>query len=90
MHRQWAPELLPLIKYEEKRLYFVNESNNNRYVAFNEAHLFKFNSIQFYLYSAFNKGALSQSCFTENRPLMSKLRATVARKNSLADNRKKP
>ena len=27
-----------------------------------------FNSIQFYLYSAFNKGALSQSCFTENRP----------------------
>ena len=49
-----------------------------------------FNSIQFYLYSAFNKGALSQSCFTENRPLMSKPRATVARKNSLADNRKKP
>ena len=40
--------------------------------------------------SAFNKGALSQSCFTENRPLMSKPRATVARKNSLADNRKKP
>ena len=28
----------------------------------------QFNSIQFYLYSAFNKGALSQSCFTENRP----------------------
>ena len=26
----------------------------------------QFNSI--YLYSAFNKGALSQSCFTENRP----------------------
>ena len=49
----------------------------------------KLNSIQFYLYSAFNKGALSQSCFTENRPLMSKPRATVARKNSLADNRKK-
>ena len=49
-----------------------------------------FNSIQFYLYSAFNKGALSQSCFTENQPLMSKPRATVARKNSLADNRKKP
>ena len=50
----------------------------------------QFNSIQFYLSSAFNKGALSQSCFTENRPLMSKPRATVARKNSLADNRKKP
>ena len=48
------------------------------------------NSIQFYLYSAFNKGALSQSCFTENRPPMSKPRATVARKNSLAYNRKKP
>ena len=29
---------------------------------------FLFNSIQCYLYSAFNKGALSQSCFTENRP----------------------
>ena len=50
----------------------------------------KFNSIQFYLYSTFNKGALSQSCFTENRLPMSKPRATVARKNSLADNRKKP
>ena len=50
----------------------------------------QFNSIQFYMYSTFNKGALSQSCFTENRPLMSKPRATVARKNSLADNRKKP
>ena len=47
------------------------------------------NSIQFYLYSAFNKGALSQSCFTENRPSMSTPRATVARKNSLADNSKK-
>ena len=47
-------------------------------------------SIQFYLYSAFNKGAFSQSCFTENCPPMSKPRATVARKNSLADNRKKP
>ena len=44
-------------------------------------------SIQFYLY---NKGALSQSCSTENRPPMSKPRATVARKNSLADNKKKP
>ena len=45
--------------------------------------IIQFNSIPFYLYSAFNKGALSQSCFTENRPLMSKPRATVARKNSL-------
>ena len=42
-------------------------------------------SITFYLYGAFNKGALSQSCFTENRPQMSKPRATVARKNSLAE-----
>ena len=38
----------------------------------------------------FYEGALSQSCFTENWPPMSKPRATVARKNSLADNRKKP
>ena len=51
---------------------------------------FPINSIQFYSYTAFNKGAFSQSCFTENQPPMSKPRATVARKNSLADNRKKP
>ena len=56
-----------------------------------KAHLLKwitlsviFFSIQFYLW------AWSQSCFTENRPPMSKPTATVARKNSLADDRKKP
>ena len=59
----------------------VHYSQNTNYIFF---------SIKFYLYCAFNKGALSQSCFTENRPPMSKARATVARKNSLADNRKKP
>ena len=52
----------------------------------------QFNSIQFYLYSAFYNTGLSQSSFTKGpglRPPQSKPRATVARKNSLTS-RKKP
>ena len=69
--------------------YFLKRLSGKRGLSIILHSFFQF-SIQFYLYSAFNKGALSQSCFTENRPPMSKPRATVARKNSLADNRKKP
>ena len=55
-------------------------------------HLIQFNSIQFYLYSAFYNTGLSQSSFTKGpglRPPQSKPRATVARKNTLIS-RKKP
>uniref|UniRef100_A0A0E9TNZ5 Uncharacterized protein n=1 Tax=Anguilla anguilla TaxID=7936 RepID=A0A0E9TNZ5_ANGAN len=44
---------------------------------------------QFYLYSAFTKQLVTSS-FTESQPPKSKPKATVARKDSLTDNRKKP
>ena len=47
-------------------------------------------AIQFYLYSAFNEGALSQSCFTENQIQWSKPRATVARIKLPGSSVKKP
>ena len=53
----------------------------------------QFNSIQFYLYSAFYNTGLSQSSFTKGpglRPPQSKPRVTVARKNSLIRRKKPP